>query len=188
MNANERESLAGPAPAMTRGACTHSRARTSYDIDMRPKNRRRGFSLIELLIVIAIILVIVTIAVPQYNKQMMSAHETAAIQAIRTIHAVETQYYSQFGKYASTMTELGPPATGGTAGPASADLIAADFASGKKSGYIFTVAPTPTGYQVTAVPEQFGGSGRRTFFSDQTMVIRNNWSQEVANLNSEAIK
>src|SRR5581483_422782 len=110
------------------------------------------------------------------------------IQAIRTIHAVETQYYSQFGKYATSMAELGPPATGGAAGPAAADLIPADFATGKKSGYIFTVAATPTGYQVTAVPEQFNGSGRRTFFSDQTMVIRNNWSQEVANLNSEAIK
>jgi len=68
------------------------------------RNGRRGFSLIELLIVIAIILVIVTIAVPQYNKQMMSAHETAAIQAIRTIHAVETQYYSQFGRYAVSLT------------------------------------------------------------------------------------
>jgi len=151
------------------------------------RNGRRGFSLIELLIVIAIILVIVTIAVPQYNKQMMSAHETAAIQAIRTIHAVETQYYSQFGRYAVSLAELGPPASG-AAGPAAADLIAADFATGKKSGFIFTVAATPTGYAVTAVPEQFGGSGRRTFYSDQTMTIRNNWSQEIANVNSEAIK
>jgi type IV pilus assembly protein PilA len=168
----------------------HARPPASvYDIDMRAKNRRRrGFSLIELLIVIAIILVIVTIAVPQYNKQMMSAHETAAIQAIRTIHAVETQYYSQFGRYAVSMAELGPPASGGAAGPAAADLISADFAAGKKSGYIFSVAATPVGYAVTAVPEQFGGSGRRTFYSDQTLVIRNNWSQEVANVNSAELK
>ncbi len=81
--------------------------------------RRRGFSLIELLIVIAIILVIVTIAVPQYNKQMMSAHETAAQQAIQTLHAVETQYYSQFGRYAVSLAELGPPASGAD-GPAAA--------------------------------------------------------------------
>ena len=84
--------------------------------------RRRGFSLIELLIVIAIILVIVTIAVPQYNKQMMSAHETAAQQAIQTLHAVETQYYSQFGRYAVSLAELGPPASGAE-GPAAAGLI-----------------------------------------------------------------
>jgi len=151
------------------------------------KDRRRGFSLIELLIVIAIILVIVTIAVPQYNKQMMSAHETAAIQAIQTIHAVETQYYSQFGRYATSLAELGPPASG-AAGPAAADLISRDLAEGKKSGYVFTVAATPTGYAISAVPEAFNSSGRRTFYSDQTLVVRNNWSQEPANISSAELK
>lgn len=151
------------------------------------KTRRRGFSLIELLIVIAIILVIVTIAVPQYNKQMMSAHETAAIQAIQTIHAVETQYYSQFGRYAVSLAELGPPASG-AAGPAAADLISKDLAEGKKSGYIFTVSATPTGYAVSAVPEAFNSSGRRTFYSDQTLVVRNNWSQEPATVSSAELK
>jgi len=151
------------------------------------KTRRRGFSLIELLIVIAIILVIVTIAVPQYNKQMMSAHETAAIQAIQTIHAVETQYYSQFGRYAVSLAELGPPASG-AAGPAAADLISKDLTEGKKSGYIFTVSATPTGYAVSAVPESFNSSGRRTFYSDQTLVVRNNWSQEPATVSSAELK
>jgi type IV pilus assembly protein PilA len=151
------------------------------------KDRRRGFSLIELLIVIAIILVIVTIAVPQYNKQMMSAHETAAIQAIQTIHAVETQYYSQFGRYATSLAELGPPASG-AAGPAAADLISRDLTEGKKSGYVFTVAATPTGYAISAVPESFNSSGRRTFYSDQTLVVRNNWSQEPANVSSAELK
>jgi len=151
------------------------------------KTRRRGFSLIELLIVIAIILVIVTIAVPQYNKQMMSAHETAAIQAIQTIHAVETQYYSQFGRYAVSLAELGPPASG-AAGPAAADLISKDLSEGKKSGYVFTVSATPTGYAVSAVPEAFNSSGRRTFYSDQTLVVRNNWSQEPATVCSAELK
>ena len=151
------------------------------------QRRRRGFSLIELLIVIAIILVIVTIAVPQYNKQMMSAHETAAIQAIQTIHAVETQYYSQFGRYAVSLAELGPPASG-AAGPAAADLISKDLTEGKKSGYVFTVSATPTGYAVSAVPESFNSSGRRTFYSDQTLVVRNNWSQEPATISSAELK
>jgi type IV pilus assembly protein PilA len=154
---------------------------------MNLQRRRRGFSLIELLIVIAIILVIVTIAVPQYNKQMMSAHETAAIQAIQTIHAVETQYYSQFGRYATSLAELGPPASG-AAGPAAADLISRDLTEGKKSGYVFTVAATPTGYAISAVPEAFNSSGRRTFYSDQTLVVRNNWSQEPANVSSAELK
>ena len=151
------------------------------------RKTRRGFSLIELLIVIAIILVIVTIAVPQYNKQMMSAHETAAIQAIQTIHAVETQYYSQFGRYAVSLAELGPPASG-AAGPAAADLISKDLTEGKKSGYVFTVSATPTGYAVSAVPEAFNSSGRRTFYSDQTLVVRNNWSQEPATVSSAELK
>lgn len=151
------------------------------------QRRRRGFSLIELLIVIAIILVIVTIAVPQYNKQMMSAHETAAIQAIQTIHAVETQYYSQFGRYAVSLAELGPPASGAE-GPAAAGLISKDLSEGKKSGYIFTVAGSPTGYAVSAVPEAFNSSGRRTFYSDQTLILRNNWSQEPANVSSAELK
>jgi type IV pilus assembly protein PilA len=157
------------------------------DSAVTPERRRRGFSLIELLIVIAIILVIVTIAVPQYNKQMMSAHETAAIQAIQTIHAVETQYYSQFGRYAVSLAELGPPASGAE-GPAAAGLISKDLAEGKKSGYIFTIAASPTGYAVSAVPESFNSSGRRTFYSDQTLIVRNNWSQEPANVSSPELK
>ncbi|MEO8049554.1 MAG: prepilin-type N-terminal cleavage/methylation domain-containing protein [Acidobacteriota bacterium] len=165
------------APGATRGVSrVVSRAVTR-------KARRRGFSLIELLIVIAIILVIVMIAVPQYNKQLMSAHETAAIQTLRTIHAVEVQYYSQFGRYAASLAELGPPASG-AANPAAADLISKDLSEGKKSGYVFTVATIPTGYAISAVPEAFNSSGRRTFYSDQTMVVRNNWSQEPATANS----
>jgi prepilin-type N-terminal cleavage/methylation domain-containing protein len=153
---------------------------------MVQNRRRRGFSLIELLIVIAIILIIAAIAVPKMNNQMMAAHEMAAIRQITTIHQAETQYYSQFGKYAA-LTELGPPASG-TAGPAAADLIPKILADGKNSGYVFAVQNTATGYAVTAVPETFNSTGRRTFYSDQTLQIRNNWTQEPANANSPEIK
>src|SRR5258708_7054442 len=157
-----------------------------YTIGM-DNRRRRGFSLIELLIVISIILIIAAIAVPKMNNQLMAAHEMAAIRQITTIHQAETQYYSQFGKYASTLAELGPPATG-TAGPANADLIPKVLADGKNSGYMFTVTASPTGYSVAAIPESFGSSGRRTFFSDQTLVIRNNLTQEPATVTSPEIK
>ena len=71
--------------------------------------RRRGFSLIELLIVIAIILIIITIAVPKYNRTQMYMRETAAVKAIQTIHQMEVQYQSQYGRYATSLAELGPP-------------------------------------------------------------------------------
>jgi prepilin-type N-terminal cleavage/methylation domain-containing protein len=151
----------------------------------RPRNRK-GFTLMELLIVIAIILVIAAIAVPQMNKQLMSAHEMAAIRQITTIHQAETQYYSQFGNYATSLAQLGPPASG-SPGPNAAEIIPKGLADGKASGYIFAVEGIPTGYAVTAVPETFNSSGRRTFYSDQTLVIRNNWSQEPANVSSPEI-
>lgn len=141
----------------------------------------------ELLIVIAIILIILAIAVPKMNKQIMAAHEMAAIRQIGTIHQAETQYYSQFGQYAQTLSQLGPPPSG-AAGPAAADIIPKVLADGKASGYIFTVAGSPTGYAVTAVPESFGSSGSRTFYSDQTLVIRNNLTQEPATATSPEIK
>jgi type II secretory pathway pseudopilin PulG len=141
----------------------------------------------ELLIVIAIILIILAIAVPKMNKQIMAAHEMAAIRQIGTIHQAETQYYSQFGQYAQSLSQLGPPPSG-AAGPAAADIIPKVLADGKASGYLFTVAGSPTGYAVTAVPESFGSSGSRTFYSDQTLVIRNNLTQEPATATSPEIK
>src|SRR3984957_7296702 len=152
------------------------------------KNRlRRGFSLIELLIVIAIILIIAAIAVPKMNKQIMAAHEMAAIRMINTIHQGETQYYSQFGKYAQNLSELGPPASG-AAGPSAADIIPKNLADGKASGFIFTGGGAPAGFWVTAAPEAFGTPGGRTFFSDQTLVIRNNYTAEPATVASPEIR
>src|SRR5260370_35975421 len=140
---------------------------------MQPNRRRRGFSLIELLIVIAIILIIAAIAVPKMNRQMMAAHEMAAIRQVGTIHQAQTQYYSTFGRYATALTELGPPASG-AAGPSSADLIPKILADGKNSGYLFTVAGSPTGYSITAVPEAFGNTGGLTRFLDQTLLVPEN--------------
>ncbi len=151
---------------------------------MRKRRLSRGFSLIELLIVIAIILIIITIAVPKYNRTQMYMRETAAIKAIQTIHQMEVQYQSQYGKYATSLAELGPPASGAPS-PAAADLIGNDLAQGTKQGYKFTLVGIPGGYQVNATPETYGSSGTRSFYSDQTMVIRENYGPEPATANSK---
>lgn len=149
--------------------------------------RESGFSLIELLIVIAIILVIAAIAVPKLNTARMHSQEMAAIRQINTIHTAQTQYFSQFGKFAENLQQLGPPA-GGTAGPAASDLISGDLAKGEKTGYRFTVSPTKEGYQVVAVPVAFNSTGRRTFFSDQSLVVRENWGADPPTATSAEIK
>jgi type IV pilus assembly protein PilA len=155
--------------------------------DRLRRRRQRGFSLIELLIVVAIILILAAIAVPKLNQNKMLAHETAAIQQIGTIQSGQTQYYSQFGKYAQNLTELGPPPSG-AAGPSAADLIPGDLSLGKKTGYVFTLQQAPTGYTITAVPEAFGNTGRRTFYADQTLVIRQNWTAEPPTATSPELK
>ncbi len=98
--------------------------------------RRRGFSLIELLIVIAIILIIITIALPRLTRARMYTQEVAALAAIRTIHTAETQYYSQFNRYATSLAELGPPASG-SANASSADMIGTTWPTARKQGYVF---------------------------------------------------
>jgi prepilin-type N-terminal cleavage/methylation domain-containing protein len=148
---------------------------------------RRGFSLIELLIVVAIILILAAIAAPKLNQNRMYTQETAAISQIKTIHTAQTQYYSQFGRYAANMAELGPPASG-TPGPSAADLIPDDLAKGKKTGFNFTLVGGPAGYTISAVPEVYNNTGRRTFFSDQTLVIKENWGAEPATITSKEIK
>lgn len=154
----------------------------------RSRARERGFSLIELLIVIAIILIILSIALPQMGKARMHSQEMAAIAEVRTINQAEIQYQSQFGQYATSLTQLGPAASGAAEGPGAAGLIPANLASGTASGYNFAVAASPLGYAITAVPSSFGSTGRRTFYSDQSGTIKQNWGQDPATAQSPDIR
>lgn len=149
--------------------------------------RRRGFSLIELLIVVAIILIIITIALPKLTRARMYSQETAAIAAIRTLHTAQVQYNSQFGRYATSLAELGPPASG-AANQSAADLIGNDLSGGEKSGYKFTLTGNQGGYVINANPVAYNSSGSRTFYSDQSMVIHENYGPEPATQNSKELR
>jgi prepilin-type N-terminal cleavage/methylation domain-containing protein len=152
-----------------------------------PKRRRAaGFSLIELLIVIAIILIILAVALPKLNNARRYAQEMAAVKAITTIHTAEAQYYSQYGQYATALTQLGPP-TNGAPGPNGADLIDRDLASGDKGGFKFNLQPSQSGYSVAVVPDAYGTSGTHTFYSDQSMTIHQHSGQEPATVNDPII-
>jgi type II secretory pathway pseudopilin PulG len=131
-----------------------------------------------LVIVMAIILILSVLVAGPMNQQLMMAHETAAVGQIKTIQAAEAQYFSQFGKYPASLAALGPP-TG---------LIPAKLALGKRSGFLFATAPTTDGYALTAVPEKFGSTGRRSFYADETLVIRNSWTAEGAGAGSAEIE
>jgi type IV pilus assembly protein PilA len=141
-----------------------------------------GFSLIELLIVIAIILIILAVALPKLTNARKYAQEMAAVKAITTVHTAETQYYSQYGAYATTLQQLGPPASG-SPGPTGAELIDRDLAGGEKGGFKFVLQQTPTGYALLVNPTAFGTSGSHTYYSDQSMTIHQHNGQEPATAN-----
>jgi prepilin-type N-terminal cleavage/methylation domain-containing protein len=154
---------------------------------LRTRRRRMaGFSLIELLIVIAIILIILAVALPKLTSARRYAQEMAAVKAISTIHTAETQYYSQYGQYATTLVQLGPPASGAP-GPNGAELIDRDLASGEKGGFHFVLTQTPTGYGLQVTPTVFGTSGTHTYFSDQSMTIHQHSGQEPATANDQLL-
>ncbi len=150
---------------------------------------QRGFSLIELLIVIAIILIILSIALPQMSKSRMNAQEMAAVAEMSTINKAEVQYYSQFGQYATALSQLGPPAsTGAAEGPQAAGLIPGGLASGASGGYNFTITPSAQGYAASAVPKVYNSTGRRTFYTDQSGITHQNWGQDPATPASPELK
>ena len=139
----------------------------------KKQNKKRGFSLIELLIVVAIILIIAAIAIPNLLRSKMAANEASAVGSLRTINTSSVAYSTTYGNYPPALANLGP-ASGGTATSATADLIDSVLSTGTKSGYVFTYTAggSNQSYTITAGPVTQNVTGQRYFFTDQSGVIR----------------
>lgn len=145
------------------------------------RRRSHGFSLIELLIAVAIIMIIIGVSVPMLRKTRQNALETAAAENLtnlRTQLLVYSTRYSNVG-FPPTLRALGPPETGSPDGPNAAalvDLSMAEAATKAKQGYIYTYTPasgSPSfGFTITANPQP--GAATRYFFMDQDGTIHFN--------------
>ena len=151
--------------------------------------KQKGFSLIELLIVVAIILIIAAIAIPNLLRSRIAANEASAVGSLRSINTAQVSYASTYNiGFATTLTQLGPISNGSTAATsANANLL--DIVLGcstttcPKSGYNFNIAAMGTAvngayyaYSATAVPITVDQTGKRYFYTDASGVIRFNTS------------
>lgn len=150
-------------------------------------HNKKGFSLIELLIVVAIILIIAAIAIPNMMRARMAANESAAVASMRTIFSAEVAYDAEGWNnptaigFSALMKDLGstscnPPSL------TSACLLDDTMANSNiapKSGYFFTYTPKSSGgkntdFDLNGDPVQRGQTGVRSFYTNSTGVIRHN--------------
>jgi len=161
--------------------------------------KQKGFSLIELLIVVAIILIIAAIAIPNLLRARIAANESSAVESIRTVNTAQVTYQSTYPTigYATTLLTLGPSAATGCTTPVSTsacllDWVLANAATNAKSGYLFPAADFVTvaggginvDYTVYAGPAAVNQSGVRGFCSNSDGVIRFNNPAAAVNTNA----
>jgi type IV pilus assembly protein PilA len=155
-----------------------------------PERRHRaatpsnGFTLMELLIVIAIILILMLMAIPTIGSLRKSAHRTSAINSLQTVNKAEVQYSSDYpaSGFACSLSQLGGDPNAGAPNPNGAQILSGDITSGYKAGYVFTITcknkitvngqDRATSYVVTAVPQTVGKTGDSGFCSDESGVIK----------------
>ena len=151
------------------------------------QRKQRGFSLIELLIVVAIILIIAAIAIPNLLRARIAANESSAVSSLRTINTAQAAFQSAYplAGFASTLTALGPSASTGCTTPASTNACMIDWAlaqataaASAKSGYYFidtgggSAGGMLLGYTLDGLPASLNNTGVRGFCSNEDGVIR----------------
>src|SRR6201999_4531987 len=103
--------------------------------------RQRGFTLMELLIVMSIMIILMLIAIPNFISMKASANETSAMQSLRAIYQAQIQYQTSFpaNGFACSLAALGGNASAGPPSPTAAQGLQGDLATGQKSGYTFNI-------------------------------------------------
>jgi type IV pilus assembly protein PilA len=142
-----------------------------------------GFTLMELLIVMSIMIILMLIAIPNFLSMKAQADETSAMQSLRAIYQAEIQYQINFpaNGFACSLASLGGNSQSGPPNPQAAQVLQGDLATGQKSGYTFNIVNCNkvtvnnqdlyTSYEATAVPQSVGKSGHRGFCLDEKGAI-----------------
>ena len=148
------------------------------------RRRQSGFTLMELLIVMSIMIILMLIAIPNFISMKASANETSAMQSLRAIYQAQIQYQTSFpaNGFACSLAALGGNASAGPPSPQAAQVLQGELAAGQKSGYTFSIVNCTkvtvnnqdmyTSYEATAVPQAVGKSGHKGFCIDQAGEIK----------------
>jgi len=137
------------------------------------RNKQKGFSLIELLIVVAIILIIAAIAIPNLLRSKIAANQASAVASMRTLNTSASLYSSSYGVLPTAISQLGGT---GAVTSTNSEFIDTVLASGTKSGYTFTWSGggSTGAYTLNADPVTQDTTGTVHYFTDTSLVIRSN--------------